>query len=52
MSDNVAVLEGFTKEVHLGNLFLLVKQNTDLKGTFKAWNMDKQEFVYVNGWLF
>lgn len=53
MSDNSAVLEGFTIEVEADNehetLYLLVKPNTVLSGRFRAWNMDLQEFVNVDG---
>lgn len=56
MTDNVAVLEGFTKEVvadnHAVTLFLLVKPDTDFDSRFKAWDTDEQEFIFVNGWLF
>ncbi len=56
MSDTVAVLQGFTKEVVLENelltLFLLVRPETDLGECFKAWDTDNQEFIRVNGWLF
>jgi len=55
MTDNIAVLEGFTTEVYgeyaAQALHLLVKPETDLSGTFKAWDMDCQEFIRVNGWL-
>jgi hypothetical protein len=56
MSDNAAVLQGFTREVVASNaamdLFLLVKPDTDFDDTFRAWDTDGQEFVNVNGWLF
>lgn len=57
MSDNVAILEGFTKEIEAVNMhgcafFLLVKPDTDMSGVFKAWDMDEQEFCYPKGWLF
>ncbi len=56
MTDNIAVLQGFTKEVVIENesltLFLLVRPETDLGGQFKAWDTDNQEFIRVNGWLF
>jgi hypothetical protein len=57
MTDNVAVLEGFTKEVEITScrgeeLFLLVKPDTDMDSRFKAWCMDNQEYITVNGWLF
>lgn len=57
MSDNIAVLDGFT----IGYLascnggysstYILVKPDTDLDNRFKAWDCDNQEFVYINGWL-
>lgn len=56
MTDNVAVLQGFTKEVTADSseytLFLLVKPDADFDGRFKAWDIDEQEFIAVNGWLF
>ncbi len=56
MSDNVAVLDGFTREVVAESdtmtLCLLVKPDTDFDDAFKAWDMDEQEFIRVNGWLF
>ena len=56
MSDNVAILDGFTREVVASNdemdLYLLVKPDAELDGAFKAWDTDNQEFIRVNGWLF
>ena len=56
MSDNVAVLNGFTREVIASNgeydLYLLVRPDTDFDSTFKAWDTDNQEWIRVNGWLF
>ena len=56
VTDNVAVLQGFTKEVVIENesltLFLLVRPETDLGERFTAWDADNQEFIRVNGWLF
>ena len=56
MSDNVAVLQGYTREVvATGNtmdLLLLVKPDQEFDGTFKAWDCDAQEFITINGWLF
>ncbi|MBY5581869.1 hypothetical protein [Rhizobium leguminosarum] len=56
MTDNVAVLDGFTREIiaDSGNhtLYLLVKPTTDFGDRFKAWDMDEQEYIHVNGWLF
>jgi hypothetical protein len=56
MTDNTAILDGFTREVIASNeqmdLYLLVKPETDFDDCFKAWDMDEQEYVRVNGWLF
>jgi hypothetical protein len=56
MTDNVAVLEGYTREVHGSSseheLFLLVRPSTCLDDRFRAWDMDNQEWLMVNGWLF
>lgn len=62
MTDNIAVLDGYTREVigeaglaaHDGciALYLLVKPETDLGERFRAWDMDAQEYITVNGWLF
>ncbi len=55
-SDNSAVLDGYTQEVHAFadhvELYLLVKPGTDTDDTFRAWDMDAQEFIRVNGWMF
>lgn len=55
MTDNVAVLQGFTLEVvaesDIGILFLLVKPGTAYDDVFRAWDTDAQEFVNLNGWL-
>jgi len=56
MTDNIAVLQGFTREVQADSdactLYLLIRPDTDLDSRFKAWDMDGQEFIFVNGWLF
>ncbi|PSH64673.1 hypothetical protein [Phyllobacterium sophorae] len=56
MTDNVAVLDGFTKEVmafsDMVELHLLIKPDADLDDRFKAWDCDEQEYLQVNGWLF
>jgi len=55
MTDNVAILQGYTKEIwaecseYEGPF--LVRPDADLDGTFRAWDMDLQEFVRINGWL-
>lgn len=55
MSDNVAVLAGYTEEYEAHctdyDLFLLVKPGTELDDTFTAWDIEAQEFIRVNGWL-
>lgn len=56
MSDNGAVMDGYTQEVfaHCGEaeLYLLVKPGTDFSGTFHAWDMDLQCYVDVDGGMF
>ena len=56
MTDNVAVLQGYTQELLFENwsldLNVLVRPDTDTDGEFKAWCMDEQEFIRVSGWLF
>ena len=56
MADNIAVLEGFTEEYTAESILMefpiLVKPGTDLDSTFKAWDMDNQEFIKIKGWLF
>ena len=56
MTDNIATLDGFTREVIAGGgmytLELLVRPGADLDGRFRAWDMNEQEFITVNGWLF
>lgn len=58
MTDNVAVLEGFTEQAYAipangahQELFLLVKPDADFDGRFMAWDTDNQEYIMVNGWL-
>ncbi len=56
MTDNVAIQEGYTQEIiAMGGRFdlsLLIKPETDLEDSFRAWDMDEQEFIRVNGWNF
>jgi len=56
MTDNVAILQGYTEEVYAESLEhglnLLIKPDTDLDDCFKAWDTDGQEFVRINGWMF
>lgn len=56
MTDNIAVLQGYTEEVVADSdsytFFLLIKPDTDLDSTFVAWNTDDQEYIRINGWMF
>ena len=57
MTDSIAMLDGYTQEVHAIadeglELYLLVKPDTDFDGHFSAWDMDEQEFLLVTGWMF
>ena len=52
--DNLAVLDGYTREVSMywplgKTIFLLVRPDTNLSGRFRAWDMDLQEYVMVEG---
>jgi hypothetical protein len=56
MTDNVATSRGFTRYVLAdcdeASLHLLIKPDTDLDSTFRAWDTDAQAWIKVNGWLF
>ena len=56
MSDNIAVLEGYTREMIAEymdlQLFLLIKPDTDLTSRFRAWDTERQGFIKLNGWKF
>jgi hypothetical protein len=56
MTDNIATLRGFTRYVLAGSdqasLHLLIRPDTDLDSTFRAWDTDGQTWIKVNGWLF
>jgi hypothetical protein len=53
MTDNVAVLDGFTKEITIETkdrlIFALVRPGTKFAGTYRAWDMDNQEYVTIAG---
>jgi len=55
MTTTKAAAAGYTHEVladcgqHTLSLLVMAGQNYD--ETFKAWDIDEQEFVFVNGWL-
>jgi hypothetical protein len=55
MSENITTLAGYNQEVQIEYrdvlLNLLVKPESDFNNRFKAWCMDGQEFIWVNGWI-
>lgn len=55
-SDNSAAAQGFTRPLMASagaiDLSLLVRPDADLDDRFKAWDVDAQCFIHVNGWLF
>jgi len=56
MSDNAAREQGYTRGIVATatdhEMYLLVKPDTDLDDTFRAWDVDAQEYIRVNGWLY
>lgn len=56
MIDSAAIQQGYTDKVSAFadsfEMVLPVKPDTDLDGRFRAWDMDEQEFITVNGWMF
>lgn len=56
MSDNTAILAGFTREIIAQaaeyELHLFVMPDADLDGSFKAYDADECQWIRVNGWLF
>lgn len=55
MSDNTAILAGFTKEYLAScdeaDVHIFVKPDVDLDGSFKAYDADECDFIRINGWL-
>jgi len=55
MSDNTAVLAGYTRELIVQgcyqDLHIFVKPNADLDGTFKAYDADECDWITINGWM-
>lgn len=51
-----AQAKGYTRHVWAEGgeftLDLLVKPDADLDGTFRAYDLDEEEWIKVNGWLF
>lgn len=56
MSDNTALRAGYSRAVTAEGggytLFLWIKPDADLDGTFKAYDSDECDWLRVNGWLF
>lgn len=56
MSDNVAMLDGFTVEyiasTEGADYHILVEPHADLDDVFRAYDCDRQEYVRVRGWLY
>lgn len=59
MSDNIAVLTGFTEEYiaypingNSDSIFVLVKPETEFASVFKCWNSDTQNFIVLHGYNF
>ena len=54
--EKVTLSGAYTREVYavcsMYELSLLVKPDADLDSEFVAWDLDEQEFINVNGWLF
>lgn len=55
-NDQSARDAGFTRPIFASSsaydLDLLVEPGADFDGTFRAWDVDCQEWLDVNGWLF
>lgn len=55
MSDNTAILAGYTKELIAEcasyDLHIFVKPDTDLDTSFRAYDADECEFIRMDGWL-
>ena len=51
---NIAIKQGYTKELTMNSEHyfgsILIKPITDLDSTFKAYCLNRQSFVYINGW--
>jgi hypothetical protein len=54
--DKLLLLDEYTDSVTVSNaeydLFLLIKPDTELDGTFVAYDLYAEQFITVNGWLF
>jgi hypothetical protein len=56
MTDAIATARGFTRYILADSdqysLYLLIRPDTDLDSTFRAYDTDEQDWIKVNGWLF
>jgi hypothetical protein len=54
--DNLLLLDEYTVAVTASNaeydLFLLIKPDTELDGTFVAYDLYAEQFITVDGWIF
>ncbi len=55
MSDNTAILAGYTKEwladCDVANMHIFAKPDEDFDSRFRAYDADNCEWVFINGWL-
>lgn len=55
MSDNTAILAGFTREVEAScteyDVHMFVRPNVDFDDRFRAYDADNCEWIMVNGWM-
>jgi hypothetical protein len=53
MTDNVATLDGFTKEILIETkdqvIFAMIKPDTKFTGKYLAWDTDAQDYVKIEG---
>jgi hypothetical protein len=53
MTDNVAVLAGFTREIMIETrdqtIFALVRPDTKFAGRYRAFDTDAQDYVTIDG---
>ena len=55
MTDNVAILDGYTRLVYaecsMTDGVFLIRPEADLDDVVRAWDTDLQKYVNLNGWL-
>ena len=51
---NIAIKQGYTKELTINEDdfvgSILIKPTTDLESTFRAYCLNRQSFMYIDGW--